>query len=616
MKWHPRYLRFVTVVASFAVMATIVLANLSFDKSFAGHFITKSYGWPLIWHRYVLIIGGTGTVGWYYSPGRLAANVAMWLFLLLASAGAVEWLSRRYRVRLRFSVRTMLACVALAAACCAWFVRARQRADAQDPLFEQRHRIRTRVERSGPKWIDLLGVDRYRRRIVSVKMDTSLFESYEKDATLFDSVGRLSGLRQFTLEGARPIPALADALRRLPRLRNVNIDLWNGATHGEQPRDWNACLAAIAKMRRLESLSIYGMTFSREMSECLSGLPNLKSLELISHGMNGERVPPECLTHLGKMTQLEWLSLNYVTFPPGDMNELAGLTSLKSLNVVHGGIGDSLHGDDVPRELFVVIGKLRRLEHFRLAGGKIDAESLACLANLSKLKTLNLVHVETSNPPLLGNLPVLPNVIAVGLWHSQAGDGDLEYLAALPHLKALGLADTSVTHAGLASLSRLESLEDVAIEGEMVTPAGLEALMAIKGLTSLRLGEFTGTGLLVKLPLDDGRIVYVPEDQIGEYTAAIRKLRRAKPGIVIKDGALGIMPFYERPTDSDWQKERFNYFDSLPDRKATWLPKSDAPWMTQAERAKFESEGGWARFDAAGWKGKTFVFSSAPPDEE
>lgn len=52
-------MRFLTVVASFAVMAAAVLANLSFDKSFAGYFITKSYGWPLIWHRYVLIIGGT-----------------------------------------------------------------------------------------------------------------------------------------------------------------------------------------------------------------------------------------------------------------------------------------------------------------------------------------------------------------------------------------------------------------------------------------------------------------------------------------------------------------------------------------------------------------------------
>jgi hypothetical protein len=40
----------------------------------------------------------------------------------------------------------------------------------------------------------------------------------------------------------------------------------------------------------------------------------------------------------------------------------------------------------------------------------------------------------------------------------------------------------------------------------------------------------------------------------------------------------------------------------------TWLPSNDMPWMTVAEKATFDSEGGWARFDAARWKDKTAIF--------
>jgi hypothetical protein len=40
----------------------------------------------------------------------------------------------------------------------------------------------------------------------------------------------------------------------------------------------------------------------------------------------------------------------------------------------------------------------------------------------------------------------------------------------------------------------------------------------------------------------------------------------------------------------------------------TWLPSKDMPWMTASEKATFDSEGGWARFDAARWKDKNVIF--------
>ena len=74
-----------------------------------------SYGWPLLWRQY-LIVGGYGieVVGETYSGIRLAINAAIWLILLAAPAACCEWVVRRYRPRLRFSLRTLLAATALA----------------------------------------------------------------------------------------------------------------------------------------------------------------------------------------------------------------------------------------------------------------------------------------------------------------------------------------------------------------------------------------------------------------------------------------------------------------------------------------------------------------------
>lgn len=169
--------RVLTLVALVLVAASIVLSNLSCDRRSSGHFYCQSYGWPLIWHRYVLLGFGHATIGWYYSAGRLAANLAMWLLALATTGGACEWLLRRYRPRLRWSLRTMLAAVALLAVLCAWFVNARERARLQDPLIAAMPGGWTGpqagVERWGPIWLDLFGADRFCRHIVCASLSAT-----------------------------------------------------------------------------------------------------------------------------------------------------------------------------------------------------------------------------------------------------------------------------------------------------------------------------------------------------------------------------------------------------------------------------------------------------------
>ena len=58
-------------------------------------------------------------------------------------------------------------------ALCGWYAAARNRANVQDPI-PRRHgsssRGRVWVEPRGPKWLNVVGADRYCRRIVGVEL--------------------------------------------------------------------------------------------------------------------------------------------------------------------------------------------------------------------------------------------------------------------------------------------------------------------------------------------------------------------------------------------------------------------------------------------------------------
>lgn len=133
--------RLLTLALLALIAALLTLSNLSAEQSLPQHdwmaFGHKSYGWPLIWHRYVICYPSSSprTEGWYISRSRLAANVAIWLVTLVVPASTCEWLLRRYLPRLRWRLRTMLAAMGVIALGFAWFVQARDRANNEDALI-------------------------------------------------------------------------------------------------------------------------------------------------------------------------------------------------------------------------------------------------------------------------------------------------------------------------------------------------------------------------------------------------------------------------------------------------------------------------------------------------
>ncbi|HEX5445649.1 MAG TPA: hypothetical protein VFW87_17610 [Pirellulales bacterium] len=160
-RYRPRLL---TVMLLIVIAALLVLSNLSdeirprhqekskspaelgfqsreadgpYQGGIGGMLLNVSYGWPLLWRQYVIVhgYGLMNVIGECHSRSRLLVTFCMRLVLLIVPAAACEWLLRHYQRRLRWSLRTMLAAVALAAALCSWAVTVRQRATVQEALI-------------------------------------------------------------------------------------------------------------------------------------------------------------------------------------------------------------------------------------------------------------------------------------------------------------------------------------------------------------------------------------------------------------------------------------------------------------------------------------------------
>ena len=351
-RYRPRALTLVVFVVSAAL---ITLANLSFDQVsewFAG-FGVRSYGWPLVWHRYVLLVNGLPlTVGWYYSANRLAINLVLWILLLALPAVACEWLLRRYRPRPNWSLRTLLVGVGAAAAMCGLFAALRDRAALQDALIAKLQGG-VWVQRSGPKWLDLVGADPFRRQIVGAYLP-----------------------RTCVVRGDGSGKELLTEFARFPKLRYLWIEC--GAQVRDMPDGW---LLAIGKLSQLEHLRLSDMKVSGERLASLAGLKKLQWLDLTGLVKVEEAREAPLLTHLPLLPRLEYLDLNGSQVGDRDLYHLARFPCLKSLNVR----GSSISAGGLPE-----LARLPFLEEL-----EIDSEMLSAagLASLSKAKSLRRLHI-------------------------------------------------------------------------------------------------------------------------------------------------------------------------------------------------------------------------------
>lgn len=547
--------RIVTLMVCAALAAMIALSNLTYDQARhrlgdVGDFTSKSFGWPLVWHRYVAGYFCTppdheyvrGDIGWYWSPLRLAADAVLWLAILAAPMAATEWLLRRYRPRLQWSLRTMLFVIALAGVFLAWFAAVSERASLEHTIFSQGTQGNfaegsREYRRWGPKWLTLVGADRYRCWAYFARLKLKAGEGI--DLMRLALVTRLPKLRHLTVDMDRLTPDIANALSDLRHLKSLAV-IENDKLDESDARAWPAALAALGKMTWLEHLHIEEPTHRGERLAQLAALTNLKSLRL--DGIRGDLrtdIDP-CLKAIGKLHQLEFLELHRMR--PG-------------------------------------------------------AEGLQFLSGLTRLKWLSLQDVRLQRPSILDNLPSLPRLETVIVADSEFGDGALCRLATFPRLQAVALDGTQVSPAGLAELARRSRIEDLTLNNELVRAKGLESLSGFHQLEALHVWRNLSSGGMkwARLTLDDGNDVKVLAEDFDRCDRALRALKEARPGVAIDADISALRKLREhqmRPEPTEF------YGNSWYDNR--WLPAGIEPPISAGERVLFAEAGGWANFYGAG----------------
>jgi hypothetical protein len=472
--WHYRP-RVLTLVVLLLIAALLVLANLSDDlrqrrtpvvrvngsqtflprnlgewpfdvgepKSVGGAW-NMSYGWPLLWNQYVTLQGyGVIVVGWRYSAARLAGNIGIWLVMLVLPAAICEWLLRRYRPRFRWSLRTMLGSIGLVAVLCGWFAWARDRASQEHALTEAITQQHGQVwfERWGPQWLDMLGADRYRRRIVAVQLVVGApqvevdhnesgqrlierlselhhlhFLDFKAETLTTDMAGALGDLDQLHALSvnsntlfSESIDAFGRSVSKMKCLRTLHISPGPSFTEDDQDVA-ERCLAAVAKAPQIERLRLVQMAIRPETLEHLASLTNLRSLTLDELSpVEGEASHATLLSRLPSISQLETLDLEWCDLTDHDLGYLARLPKLMSLCLAAQEDGLALAGVKQLASLRSLQEVTLRIDLFS-SQGVFLVEALEALPALPHLSRLHIPMQSKQPAGLSGSIELVPRV--------------------------------------------------------------------------------------------------------------------------------------------------------------------------------------------------------------
>ncbi len=222
-----------------------------------------------------------------------------------------------------------------------------------------------------------------------------------------------------------------------------------------------------------------------------TALGDLRQLRALHVGEVDERGSVEVLAAVGKMKQLEILSVSCGLISPDSLRGLADLTDLRSLRLEIQYVGETEHD----------------LEH------RVGIRELATLADL----------------------PVLPRLEFIGFYGGLVRANDLRQLASLPRLKAIDLHPEFMTERALLELASLEALEELSIGYAVASSRGLESLASLKRLERLHIpSPFLNNE--TRLRVNSTGEMFVRQSDLARCRHALEALRRARPGVAIDRG--------------------------------------------------------------------------------
>jgi len=200
-------------------------------------------------------------------------------------------------------------------------------------------------------------------------------------------------------------------------------------------------LVNVARLKRLRSLTI------------------MKSPTLSDRG----------ITHLGELTNLEYLHLYDGQLTDKAMESIGRLAQLKSLDV---------RGTRISSDGVAYLRDLRELQALRLSQNPdVDDRALEYIAQLPELTHLS-ISASSVNGDGLNFLSQMPRLEVLVLQGSSIDGSGLDQLANAESLRRLDLSFTSVGDDDIDKLATLSQLETLAVYGTRVTPDGVNRLRA------------------------------------------------------------------------------------------------------------------------------------------
>jgi hypothetical protein len=347
----------------------------------------------------------------------------------------LSW-SSRLRMMLRFTLRTMLAVMLVAAVFFAWFgwrLRKSQRQaravtvlqelgalyayDFQGPIVRSTARPRGKLvvtpgRSPFPRRLhDLLGID-FLHNITRVHLETSYRLADDDIDRLWNALGDLPDL--VYLEASGPVTR-PGAIRRLQihrRLQRLALR-WANIADGD--------LAVVAQLSRLEELNLNETPVTDAAMAQVGGSKRLEKLEL-----HHAKITDSGLRDIAKLPRLRRLRLSATEIGDNGVRQLRNLKHLHDLDLEHTRITDAALSD---------VACLAELERLNLSLTPVTQQGFPQLERLSQLRSLQLVGtaVESDALQTIARLPNLEELFV----DYKVVSGDLSPLADCKSLRRL-----------------------------------------------------------------------------------------------------------------------------------------------------------------------------------
>ncbi len=365
---------------------------------------------------------------------------------------------RRRRLRVQFTLRTLLALVTLWAIVCSWLKLSLTGAwrERQAATFVEGNGGAV-VRRPAPWW--------NARRWVGLAFGRDRWSLVDE---VWCGYRNNQNVNELPKSGVWPGPLIAKA-----------IPLF-GAYMGPYGRDsqpWalalpgSDCLRSFPSARRVGLIAISDDQLSQLV--CMHGL---RDLELCDTTILGDG-----LGNLARMPELRRLQLFDAPLSAKGKDQLAGLSNLEELVVWDDGLYERLPdfqlnrdtADTFDDELLARLGALKNLKTLRFCtcSPRLTVTGMAHLADIPSLKTVAIgvrpdhgddyPNVEDG----LARLESLENLQDLTLYGPGFGDRAMEHVARLPSLLRLELCQTRVSKVGLARLADLRALRVLSLRG-------------------------------------------------------------------------------------------------------------------------------------------------------